>query len=169
MRLPSGPVLPVSDSISTAPARTGPRLRRTARVLLLDNRDRLLLFRCSVAGRAPFWCGPGGECDPGETFAAAALRELYEETGLALTECGPERARRESAFQTLTGERVRMDERFFLVRTAAFVPSDSGYTLAERAAQMTHRWFTRAELRRWPETILPAGIADLLEELAPTT
>ena len=144
-----------------------PRLRRTARVLLIDSDDRLLLFRCAVTGRAPFWCGAGGECQPGETFTAAALREVYEETGLVLAECGPERARREGLFVTLTGERVRLDERFFLVRTPPFTPNDSGYSLAERAAQMTPRWFTRAELRRWPEAILPKDLAGMLDELVP--
>ncbi len=32
------------------------------------------------------WALPGGRCDPGETPAAAALRELWEEVGLALTD-----------------------------------------------------------------------------------
>jgi 8-oxo-dGTP pyrophosphatase MutT (NUDIX family) len=34
------------------------------------------------AGREPFWCFPGGGCEPGETLEAAATREALEETGL---------------------------------------------------------------------------------------
>ncbi|MBC2653642.1 NUDIX domain-containing protein [Novosphingobium flavum] len=146
---------------------TLPRLRRAARILLIDPDDRVLLFRYVVAGRAPFWCGPGGECDPGETFAAAARRELFEETGLEVADCGPERARRGGEFATLTGEWIRSDERFFVVHAPRFNPSDQGHTAVERAAQMTHRWFTRAELPAWPETIFPEDIATLLDELAP--
>ncbi len=45
----------------------GPRrIRRAARILLMDEHDRLLLIRFAPADRRPFWCGVGGECDPGE-------------------------------------------------------------------------------------------------------
>ncbi|MBC2668724.1 NUDIX domain-containing protein [Novosphingobium piscinae] len=144
-----------------------PRLRRAARILLLDPDDRLLLFRYCLSGRPPFWCGPGGECDPGEDFAAAAVRELWEETGLRLTDCGPERAQRGGEFATLTGEWIRSDERFFLVRADRFTPSYAGHTAVERAAQMSHRWFTRAELAEWPELIFPVDLPALLDSLTP--
>ena len=145
-----------------------PRLRRAARILLIDDRERLLLFRFVVAGRAPFWCGPGGECDPGEDFAAAAVRELHEETGLQVSHCGPERACRTGEFTTLAGEWVRSDERFFLVRTPCFAVDHSGHTAQERAAQMTHRWFSRSELAGWPEPIFPEDLTALLDELVPS-
>ena len=144
-----------------------PRVRRAARILLLDDRDQLLLFRYVLAGRAPFWCGPGGECDPDEDFPAAAVRELHEETGLRISDCGPELARREAHFATLAGEWVHSDERFFLVRTEPFTVDHSGHTDDERAAQMTHRWFTRAELTAWAEQIFPEDLPALLHQLAP--
>lgn len=33
------------------------------------------------------WCIPGGHVDPGESFIEAAVRELYEETGIKAKEC----------------------------------------------------------------------------------
>lgn len=141
------------------------RLRRAARVLLLDDTGRLLLFRYRVAGRQPFWCAPGGECDPGESFAAAARRELFEETGLRVADCGPELAHRGGEYATLAGEWITADERFFLVRTAAFEPDYSHHSTDERAAEMTHRWFAPAELTDWPEPIYPDDLAPMLQDL----
>ena len=87
------------------------RVRRAARILLLDEHDHLLLIRFAPPTRRAFWCGVGGECDPGEDFHAAAVRELFEETGLRVESCGPEIARRTDDFITLEGEPVTSDER----------------------------------------------------------
>lgn len=60
------------------------RLRHTARALLLDERDRLLLARHDLTARhigSVVWAPPGGGLDPGETPVDAVLRELGEEVG----------------------------------------------------------------------------------------
>jgi 8-oxo-dGTP pyrophosphatase MutT (NUDIX family) len=137
------------------------RIRRSARILLTDDRNRLLLFRYAPASRPPFWCAPGGECDPGEDFAAAARRELFEETGLD-TDPGLEIARRADDYVTLEGEPITSDERFFRVRTACFDVDTSGQTELERIMQMEPRWFTFAEIAHWPEPIFPDTILDLV-------
>jgi 8-oxo-dGTP pyrophosphatase MutT (NUDIX family) len=51
-----------------------PRLRRAVRVLLLDEHDRVLLFRAiSELTGAPFWFPPGGGLDEGEDVHAAPV------------------------------------------------------------------------------------------------
>ena len=44
--------------------------RRSARVILADSAERLLLFQSE-----DFWFTPGGGIEPGETLEQAAIRE----------------------------------------------------------------------------------------------
>ena len=66
-----------------APGHSGSaRVRPAVRILLLDESDRLLLFRATNPDTGQrFWLSPGGGIEPGEDVAAAARRELFEETG----------------------------------------------------------------------------------------
>src|SRR4051794_8736092 len=61
------------------------RVRHVVRVLLLDEQDRLLLFR---SGRRAWWQPPGGGIERREDVRAAAAREILEETGLAQLDLG---------------------------------------------------------------------------------
>jgi 8-oxo-dGTP pyrophosphatase MutT (NUDIX family) len=140
--------------------------RPSARLLMLDEAGRLLLFRFEhrrgpLAGQA-FWAMPGGALDPGETYAEAALRELREETGLVVEDVGSEVARREVVIQSPEGDWVRADERFFLVRARSDALSREGWTALEREIMSAHRWWTLEELEAtrdqvWPED-LPAMV-----------
>ena len=51
-------------------------------LVVTDDRDRVLLVQRSVAPQKGMWCLPGGFIELGEPPESAALRELYEETGL---------------------------------------------------------------------------------------
>jgi 8-oxo-dGTP pyrophosphatase MutT (NUDIX family) len=61
------------------PGRTPAKPRRTSCGVLVTDGDRLLIGRNPLSR---LWDIPKGLADPGEDFAAAALRELREETGL---------------------------------------------------------------------------------------
>lgn len=139
------------------------RLRRAARIILLDPQDRVLLFRFDIGDRPPFWATVGGECDPHESFEDAARRELREETGID-ADPGPQVAQQNPEFITPEGEPVRGDERFFRVRVTDARISTEGHTELERRVMQEHRWFTRDELANWHEFIYPRDLAQLIEK-----
>jgi len=56
-------------------------VRRTSCGVLVGDGERVLLGH---ATRSPRWDIPKGEAEPGESFTQAAVRELREETGLAV-------------------------------------------------------------------------------------
>ena len=138
------------------------RIRRAARLLVIDEHERLLLFRFTFAGRKAFWATAGGKCDPGESFEDVARRELTEETGI-VAEPGPVVVARGNDFVTASGEPVTADERYFRIRVPACEIATHGHTELEREIMREHRWFTRAELADWDEPIFPPEILTLLE------
>ena len=143
--------------------------RPTARWLILDGQGRVLLFRFvfadgPIAGTT-FWATPGGAVDPGETYEEAAGRELFEETGLRVSEVGPQVARRVVSFRLPDGRMSRVDQRFFLLRIDAFDLSPDGWTEEERQVLAEHRWWSAEDIRVASETIWPHDLADLAERL----
>ncbi len=143
------------------------RLRRAARIIVLDPEGRALMFRYDVPGRPPFWVTAGGECEPDETFEDAARRELVEETGI-IADPGAQIARMTPEFVTVEGEPVQADERFFLVRVPEARVDTAGHTELEQALMTQHRWFTLAELESWHEALFPVNLAEMIRSHSAT-
>jgi 8-oxo-dGTP diphosphatase len=84
------------------------RRRPSSRLLVIDRNNRVLLFRF-VFKRGPlagqnYSATLGGALETGESFADAACRELFEETGIRRDAVGQEVAEREFVLQLLDGE-----------------------------------------------------------------
>ena len=153
--------------VPVAPAERPRRSRSTARVLLIDDRDRILLFADSDPGipGARWWITPGGGIDAGESEVAAAVREVAEETGLRITEAdllGP--TMRRSVVHGYSDVVIDQQDVFYACWVPAFEVSTAGHTEEELLTMAEHRWWTRAELAATDEEIWPAVLLDLWKD-----
>ncbi len=152
----------------------GLRRRAVARVFLIDPDDRVLLLHDHdprAPGLPEFWLTPGGGLDPGEQAATAAVREIWEETGLRLDPgaLGPvvlsRRVRHRFGEAGPTGFLVDQHEDFFLTRVENYAPVPGALTDGETRSLLGWHWWSPAELRASNADLWPRGLARLLPRL----
>ncbi|WP_262061392.1 bifunctional GNAT family N-acetyltransferase/NUDIX hydrolase [Streptomyces sp. STR69] len=142
------------------------RIRHSARVAVLDPAGCVFLFRYddSETGGA-FWALPGGGLEGDETPREGALRELREETGWTDLEPGPLLSTREVDL-TFAGTPVHQYERIYVTHGPHRDPTGAHLTAAHaQDGILAWRWWTQKELRETTETVWPAELAVLLDEL----
>ncbi|MDQ2861241.1 MAG: NUDIX domain-containing protein [Pseudomonadota bacterium] len=144
------------------------RERLTARVLLLDAKDQILLMKGrlpSDPGAPGAWFTVGGGVEPGESLAAAAAREVREETGFEGVEIGDVAWRGEQILHDRKGRPVLFKETYFIARCAGAAPSRAGWQALEREFVDDMRWWTLDDLAACGEPVFPVGLAQSLIDL----
>lgn len=136
--------------------------RDASRLLVLSPRGRALLLRLEPSFRDPFWVTPGGGLDDGESFEAAAMRELREEVGRDDLQLGPWvwSQRVEFAWEDWL---VRQHQRTYLVEVLD--EFDPVIMHPDEEPIVGGSWFHPNELELLGEDVYPDDLARLLREL----
>ncbi|SDL81914.1 ADP-ribose pyrophosphatase YjhB, NUDIX family [Glycomyces sambucus] len=145
------------------------RRRRCARVLLVDEAGRVLLFhsRDYMGPGVEYYVTPGGGLDEGETLEAGAVREVFEETGLRLEPDALGAVVAETAGIWSDGPDLVIDseDAYFFVRVPHFDPVRDGLEDIERAEFTAARWLGADEVAAVDALVFPAGVSALLKDL----
>lgn len=142
-----------------------PRRRLASRILLISPANRLLLFKIhystgALAGRS-YWATPGGKLLEGESFEVAAIRELYEETGVEVLSVGECIACSEFLWQMPDGEQVNAVERYYVVHSHDEHCSAVRWSEQEREVICEAKWWSGSELESCRDEIFPVNLLTL--------
>ena len=157
-------------AMSRGRAERRPAAAATAgRILLVDDQRRVLLIhdRLDLDATDSHWIAPGGGLEPGETPAEAAVREVYEETGLRvqlppdaqamLHRTGPVHLRR-------PGHSTRPTTTTWSGCRPACRCGRPPTPSLEKVVALGHRWWPLAELAASPVVREPVTMVELIRQ-----
>lgn len=147
---------------------SSPKLRHSARAIILDEQDNVLLCRAMTPDGFHVWITPGGGLEEGETPVEALARELIEEVGFRFEAQPPQIWRQEiiEPGHVAGFDGVLAD--YFLIRSKAFTPLGQLST-SELACEnlIGFRWWSLTDLQTYsgPDLIAPRSLATELSNL----
>jgi 8-oxo-dGTP pyrophosphatase MutT (NUDIX family) len=146
--------------------------RQVVRVVLIDPAGLVLLLSTRDASNPAFgssWELPGGGIENGENYADAAVREVWEETGIRINpdQVGEPRWRRHVSYP-YRGKRRYQHEVIAVVRLSSAFPEieTCGRIGVEHQDHLEHRWWSVQEIecagQRFYPRSLPENLGSLL-------
>lgn len=140
--------------------------RATSRVLLIDPDGAVLMFLQYGKDHeaSPRWITPGGGVDAGESHDEAAIREVFEETGLALDSVPAPFLEEDFAPDQRWHPYQRGHWAWYDIRVERFNPVRDGWTAEERADVVEWRWMSADELAAELHDVEPETLPTMLRE-----
>lgn len=145
--------------------------QKAIRILLINPKNEILLLQAQHKPSEDlderfmktYWFTPGGRYSDGEDEVSAALRELYEETGLTKNdvEIGPIVWYGDIEL-VLYKQPTHLKNRFIVMRTDCTEISFENFTPEEKEVIKTSRWFSLNDIKNCKEIIYPECIVDTL-------
>jgi 8-oxo-dGTP pyrophosphatase MutT (NUDIX family) len=144
--------------------------RATARIMLVDEQNRVFLLKTHFdpeVGLPPRWLTPGGGVDFGESTLQAAVRELYEETGMQVRPevLGEPVLVASGRWDWADGKNYHTyTDTIYELKVKQFKPDTSGFTQDELRDILEYRWWNVAELITSDESLAPHELREWLRD-----
>lgn len=135
--------------------------RATARVLLINEQNQVFMLKTHFdpeVGLPARWLVPGGGIDAGEDTRTAALRELYEETGLVVKpeDLGEVILEASGRWDWADGMNYHTyTDTIYELTVQDFKLDTSGFTQDELRDVLEYRWWNLSELFASEELVAP--------------
>jgi 8-oxo-dGTP pyrophosphatase MutT (NUDIX family) len=147
---------------------TGPEpvRRRAARVVVVDGDGHVLMIEGFDPHHpdAPYWYTVGGGVEPGESDRAAAVREVWEETGrtIAVDDLVGPVHHDEGAF-SFEGRTIVQQQVFYGWVTERFDADPAGFAGLELRSTIQLAWIDPAVHRARGEAVYPVVLEELVD------
>jgi 8-oxo-dGTP pyrophosphatase MutT (NUDIX family) len=142
--------------------------RATGRVLISNSDGKYLLLLTHFdpeVGLPPRWLTPGGGIDAGESPIQAAVRELFEETGLKVDESslGAEIAQFSGRWDWADGvNHHKYTDHIFELKVNELALDKSHWTEEEHRDVLGIKWWSVSELAETQEPVSPPGLVSFI-------
>ena len=150
------------------------KIRNSIKIILLNSKKEILLISVddksitnkdkSYNGR--FWQMIGGKIEEGEDIKSAATRELFEETGLTLSDVEFGKiVWKGNLTLVMSGVETLIRQQFIVAKTNATDVTLKNLTPEEKTVVKSLRWFSIDDIKKSEEIVYPVGLDEYLVDL----